>query len=68
MERAYLIPICLTGSPRFIGRDISAVEVLISFIPDSSASAVYAKLYIEDEDVMISDERFLNGTFVNEEK
>lgn len=55
----------LTEFPCFIGRDISAVQVLIS---DNSASAVHAKLYIEVGAVMISDEHSLNGTFVNGEK
>lgn len=55
----------LTEFPCFIGRDISAVQVLIS---DNSASAVHAKLYIEAGAIMISDEHSLNGTFVNGEK
>ena len=55
----------LTEFPCFIGRDISAVQVLIS---DNSASAVHAKLYIEAGAVMISDEYSLNGTFVNGER
>lgn len=55
----------LTEFPCFIGRDISAVQVLIS---DDSTSAVHAKLYIEAGAVMISDEHSLNGTFVNGKK
>lgn len=51
--------------PCLIGRDLSVAQIAV---PDSCASRIHAKLYIEQGAVMVSDENSSNGTFVNGEK
>lgn len=54
-----------TEFPCYIGRDASVAQIIVS---DNQVSKTHAKLYIEKDAVMISDENSSNGTFVNGEK